>query len=176
MASSESVSDSWLDDVAAAYREHYESLLGQARQVCGDPASAEDACQEVFVRLLMKPRSAESLRPPYLVVAVCNTCRDHRRRERMVQPLGPGTPEPATPPLPDHDEHDQSPLVTEWLASLSRDQHRTVIMRVDEQSYQEIASALGVRTATVQTHLDRARRKFWNLSGEREREREESRE
>ena len=86
--------------------------MGQARQVCGDPMSAEDACQDVFVRLVMKPRSAESLRLPYLVVAVCNTCRDHRRRTQKVRPLGPGTPEPASPPLPDHDEDDQSPLVS----------------------------------------------------------------
>jgi len=134
--------------------------MGQARQVCGDPMSAEDACQDVFARLLIKPQSAESLSRAYLVIAVRNACRDQRRRELKSQPLGPGAPEPATIPPGDGDEEDQSLLLTDWRPSLPRQQRLVVELWNAQHSYPEIAAALDLAVKTVNTHLERAKAKL----------------
>lgn len=161
----------WPEDVEAAYRQHLDALLDHARQICPDQCSAEDACHDVFLRIVTTPRSAESLGLPYLVVAVRNACRDHQRRERKWQPLGPTVPEPRTNASPDHHEDPRSLRLTHWRLSLSERQQQALTLWADDLSYLEIAQALSVAPKCVNTHLERAKTRLRVLA-ERERERE----
>ncbi len=128
MADREPRTDPWPEDVEAAYRQHFDTLLGHARHVCPDHSSAEDACHDVFLRIVTTARSAESLGLPYLVVAVRNACRDHQRRERRWQPLGPTVPEPRTTTLPERQEDTRSLQLTRWRLSLSERQQQVLTL------------------------------------------------
>ncbi len=174
------MTDSWPHEVEATYRQHLDALLGHARQVCPDQSSAEDACHDVFLRIVTTPRSADSLGLPYLVVAVRNACRDHLRREKKWRPLDPGGPEPESTES-DQDEDARSLLITGWQSLVSQRQLMVITLWADGLSYQEISEALEVTATTVRTHLNRAKANLRMLvrgreRGERREERGERRE
>lgn len=170
MSGREPRTDPWPETVEAAYRKHLDALLDHARPVCPDHCSAEDACHDVFLRIVRTQRSTESLSLSYLVVAVRNTCRDHLRRERKWQPLGPTVPEPRTTPSPDQHEDPRSLRLTDWRLSLSERQQQTLTLWSEGLSYREIAQTLGVTSKSVGTYLERAKTELRVLA-ERERER-----
>ena len=134
--------DAWADDV---YRLAYSFLL--------NPADAQDAVQEVFLRLLQKNCTPLPGRERALLARItANYCKDCLRRARR-RP-DPAEQEPAAP--------DTTPGRLELRAALQAlsPGYRAVVHLYYYAGYtpQEIAAALGLTRSGVYMRLTRARR------------------
>jgi RNA polymerase sigma-70 factor (ECF subfamily) len=131
-----------------------------ALSVLGSVPDAEDAVQEVFLRLYRQsdpPREPEGLRRWLLRVTV-NYCRDVLRspwRKRRV----PLTEVPDTPVF---DRPEQSDLYQAVMALPEK--YRTVLylFYYEEMSVRELAELLKLSQSAVTTRLSRAREKLKN--------------
>ena len=121
----------------------------------GNSQDAEDAVQEVFLRLYTAEKSFESpehLRR-WLIRVTVNVCRDvlrspWRRRRVSLEEL---------PEEPVFDQPEQAALYREVMALPEK--YRTVLnlFYYEELSVKEIGELLGLRTSAVTTRLHRAR-------------------
>jgi RNA polymerase sigma-70 factor (sigma-E family) len=127
---------------ADLYRSEYATMVRVAWLITGSPAQAEDLVQDAFVRV---GRRYDRVRDPaaYLRVAVVNTCRNELRRTRRM----------SSAPLPERAVADQSMVeLLDALTVLDHRQRTAIVLRfVDDRSDDDIASILGVRTATVRS-------------------------
>ncbi len=145
--------------------ERYQNMVYRtALHALGGPQDADDAVQEVFLRLFNYRgtfESEEHLRRWLLRVAV-NYCRDvlkspwRRRRAPLEE----------APEVPVFDRPEQAALYREVMALPA--QYRTVLdlFYYEELSVREIGELLGVGASTVTTRLSRARRRLRERLGE----------
>ena len=130
----------------------------------GNSQDAEDAVQEVFLRLYTAGKSFESpehLRR-WLIRVTVNVCRDvlrspWRRRRVSLEEL---------PEEPVFDQPEQAALYREVMALPEK--YRTVLnlFYYEELSVKEIGELLGLRTSAVTTRLHRARARLKEQLGE----------
>jgi RNA polymerase sigma-70 factor (ECF subfamily) len=138
-------------DIASAYRAHAAALYRYAIMITADAAAAEDAIQQVFVKLVgrKKVTSLGVAERSYLRIAVRNECYrilNRRRREpveleggNMIAPAGSG---PADP--------EEQAMVEQALRRLPPDQREVIHMKIYEQlTFQEIADQLGESINTI---------------------------
>jgi len=148
----------------AAVGRYQNMVYRTALHALGIPQDADDAVQEVFLRLFNYRgtfESEEHLRRWLLRVAV-NYCRDalkspwRRRRVSLAE----------VPEAPVFDRPEQAELYREVMALPA--QYRTVLdlFYYEELSVREIGELLGVGTSTVTTRLARARRRLRERLGE----------
>lgn len=151
-------------DVAAFTRlvERYQSaLLRHARMLLsgrGSAGSADDAVQEVFLKLARNPPDPddESVQlGAWLHRVTRNRCldmlrSDTRRRDREVDAGSPEDGRPVDPALAAVDAQDTRGAVERTLQKLPEDQREAVTLRLlEERSYAEIASITGRKVGTV---------------------------
>lgn len=145
--------------------QHIDALYRAAWALCGSREDAEDLVQDTFTRVLAKPRTIQSGgERAYLMQALRNTfssrLRTLSRRPRTVAPpLEETAAEPRSTAHPD-----QAAEMNEVFAAIGRlpEDFRLALVAVDVLglSYQEAATALGAREATVTTRLYRARQRI----------------
>ena len=147
----------------AAFRHLYQRtarpLRGYLVRACGDLALADDLLQEAYLRMLRSGFEGEDddHRKNYLFRIATNLLRDHFRRSK-----------PETDQVPERDEspgHDEAVHlrsdVGRAMAELSpRDRQMLWLAYVEGASHQEVAKALGLRSASVRSMLFRARRRL----------------
>lgn len=145
--------------------EQYQAMVYRtALHALGSPQDADDAVQEVFLRLFRRRgtfESEEHLRRWLLRVTV-NYGRDMlkspwRKKRVSLEEL---------PETPVFDRRSQAALYREVMALPEK--YRTVLnlFYYEELSAREIAELLGVETSTVTTRLARARRRLKERLGE----------
>jgi RNA polymerase sigma-70 factor (ECF subfamily) len=141
----------------AAVGQYQDMVYRVALHYFGVAADAEDAVQEVFLRLYTRSSGfieEEHLRLWLLRVTI-NVCKDalkspwHRRRVSLE-----AVPEPV------FEQPEQAALYREVMALPER--YRTVLdlFYYEELSVKEVASLLGVNASTVTTRLSRGRAKL----------------
>ena len=148
----------------AAARRYQNMVYRTALHALGSPQDAEDAVQEVFLRLFQYRgtfESEEHLRRWLLRVTV-NYGRDLLKspwRKRRVS-------WEETPEIPVFDRPGQAALYREVMAL--PEQYRTVLnlFYYEELSVREIGTLLGVEASTVTTRLARARKRLRERLGE----------
>lgn len=121
----------------------------------GSPADAEDAMQEVFLRLLTSkhPPSGEDYLRRWLIRVTINYCRDlqkspwHKRRVLL----------DSIPEIPVFQREEEAELYREVMTLPEK--YRTVLdlFYYEEFSVREIAEVLGIKESLVTTRLSRAR-------------------
>jgi len=155
-------------------RRHLPAAHGAALVVLGDPADAEDACQDAFVAAL---RRIEDCRPeekfrPWLLTIVRNRAIDLRRRsivrraDSLDEPAAGGGDAPATQvatraggPLHDAERADARAHLQAALATLTPVRRDVVLLHdLEGWSHREIGEHLGLAEGTVRAHLFWARR------------------
>jgi len=147
-----------MDEAAfvALYEQTARRLRGYLRRATGDASLADDLLQESYTRLLGSGFLADDddhLRN-YLFRIATNLVRDHYRRRR---------PTDAEPPDPvvDASHGRDIELRTDVGAALAglkpRDRQMLWLAYVEGSDHREIASALGLRAASVKSMLSRAR-------------------
>ena len=145
--------------------ERYQNMVYRtALHALGSPQDAEDAVQEVFLRLFRCGEAfdgEEHLRRWLLRVTV-NCCRDTlkspwRKRRTSWEEI---------PEIPVFDRPEQAALYREVMALPEK--YRTVLnlFYYEEFTAREIGELLGVDTSTVTTRLARARRRLRERLGE----------
>ncbi|MBQ9660872.1 MAG: RNA polymerase sigma factor [Bacteroidales bacterium] len=135
-----------------------------ARFILEDDAEAEDAVQELYLRLWTGRDALDGIRNPksYGITVLRNLCLDRiRRRSRCVIP--PTLPEPAQPGGQDVavDEKERLAKVLEAIKSLPERQRLIFTLKVlDDLSYEEISARTGLNNLTLRVLLSQARSKL----------------
>jgi len=168
MDSEERLSRLCAGDVRAledCYREHGARVYRLCLQVLAQAADAEDATQEVFLRILDRARQFDgrSSFSTWLYRLTVNLClhRVERSRTRRALPLPPASEDPmdgGPSPLELAARRDDAARALRLLARLPVDQRLALHLReVEGLAYREIADALEVPVGTVMSRISRAR-------------------
>jgi RNA polymerase sigma-70 factor (ECF subfamily) len=132
----------------------------------GDPAEAEDAAQETFIRAYTRIDSYDPGRKfsSWLLAIASHYCIDRLRRRRFTlvswDDLPPWRWLPDTDPQPEEValRHEAQRQVQELLNQLPPDYKAAVILRYwHELSYEEIADTLNSTLPAIKSRLFRAR-------------------
>ena len=163
------------DAFGALVRRHLAAAYAVARAVVGEPADAEDVCQDSFLAALER---LESCQPPemfraWLLRSVRNRAISFRRwqRVRTAEVLGaaPGetdVPTAAEGPLVAAERAELRARLDAALATLSEAQRTAVLLHdVEGRTHREIGQVLGVAEGTSRATLFVARRRLRALLG-----------
>jgi RNA polymerase sigma-70 factor (ECF subfamily) len=149
-------------ELEALYRSYGPLVRRRARTLLGDDLEAQDAVQEVFVRVIgaMREFRGQSQPSTWLYRITTNLClnriRDARRRRERLARLGEGQAGRSQP-------SQQAPVearatLRRLLAHLPPELAEiAVYYHVDEMDQAEIANILGVSRRTIGYRLDRFR-------------------
>jgi len=170
-------------DLGAVYRAHRQHVFGVCYRMTGSVSDADDLVQETFARALQTPpRDTSRDWRPWLVRVAVNLSRDHLRRRRRSQYVGPWLPEPfATQGGRVEPAHEPASTAGRYellescsyafliaLERLTPTQRAVLLLReVLEYSSAETAHALALREANVRQHLHRARRAMAEYDAQR---------
>jgi RNA polymerase sigma-70 factor (ECF subfamily) len=170
-------------DVAAletAYRLHAGMLLRLARNLLADPCEAEDAVQEIFLKVFERAHQFDGMARfstwlHRLAVNHCLNRLEHERRRRtVVLPEDDALPEAddqtpvdlAPTPLETAHRNESRARLERLLARLPDEQRAVFALReIEGLAYAEIAAELGVPVGTVMSRLARARARLLELLG-----------
>jgi RNA polymerase sigma-70 factor (ECF subfamily) len=149
-------------------------VLSTARRILGDAADAEEATQEVFLRVYRFLDRFDRTKPfePWLYRLTINVCNDiASRRPKLHNVVPPENCEPvATEISPDESLKldEQRRLVQSALSGLPRKQRTAVVLRdLQGLTISEVAEVMKVSQATVRSHLCSARLRLKELIGKR---------
>lgn len=142
-------------------------IFNLAYRMLGDPAEAEDAAQEAFIRAYTNLHRYDVNRSfkTWLFSIASNHCIDRIRRRRLTmlsidEPLPPHPALTSDQPLPEqsviYDE--RSELIETLLNELNPDYRAAVVLRYwYDMSYLEIAESLDTTESAIKSRLFRAR-------------------
>ena len=152
---------------------HERRVLRTALRLLTRPEDAQDAAQEVYLRLYRHFRRFDERRDfsTWLYRITVNVCRDvHRRRQRnptlSLDEMGARVPpvEPQADSLDPFDEFakaEERRIMTEALAVLPEKERAAVVLRdLEGLSTAQVAEVLGSSETTVRSQISRARLKL----------------
>lgn len=153
-----------------AFALHHRLVYRYACALTRDRALAEDAAQEVFLRLHRQRIAAGRLRP-WLIRVTANVARNLlRTRQRAAardEAFAVEALQRQEPRLPDEELGRESDIrkAQEALGKLEEPQRSCLLLRHEGLSYREIAAALGLKESHVGSLIARGRLKFMKLYG-----------
>ena len=147
-----------------AVERYQDTVYRVALHALGSPQDADDAVQEVFLRLYttQKPFEGEEHLRRWLLRVTVNWCRDVLRspwRRRRV-------PLDQLPADPQFREPEKQALYQTVMALPERYRMVLVLFYYEELTVKEIAALLGLEVSAVTTRLSRARAKLKQQLGE----------
>jgi RNA polymerase sigma-70 factor (ECF subfamily) len=177
------VNGDYEQDKARRFREaalpHLDDVFTLARYLMRNPADADDAVQECYLRAL---RHFDSYRgpamKPWLLAILRNVCNAEFARRSKRQAADYDEAELEAEQLPIWQEPQTSPetallrehdgsTIRRLISDLPQQFREAIVLReVNDLSYQEIAQVAGVPVGTVMSRLARARsmlRSAWNV-------------
>lgn len=155
----------------ARFQNEWLSLAGEfyrvAFYILEDETEAEDAVQELFLKLWSGRDALDGIRNPkgYGIRVLRNLCLDRIRRSRKMETPAV-LPEPEWPGRQDEavDEKERLAKVLDAIKSLPDRQREVLTLRtLDGLSYEEIAERTGMNQLTLRVLLSQARRKIRNV-------------
>ena len=153
------------------FQNEWLSLAGDfyrvAFYILEDAAEAEDAVQELFLKLWSGRDTLDGIRSPkgYGLQVLRNLCLDRIRRSRKMETPAV-LPEPEWPGRQDEavDEKQRLAKVLDAIKSLPDRQREVLTLRtLDGLSYEEISRRTGISQLTLRVLLSHARRKLKNI-------------
>ena len=141
-------------------------LYREAYRMLGDRFEAEDAVQNLYVRLWEQKERLDDLVSPkeYCLRALKNICIDRWRRMRardeemdFVEEIS----EANAPPDTEREEAEE--FVEHFLATLPERQQRVMTMKMQGNSIEEIAEVTELTEGNVKVMLSRIRKRFREL-------------
>ncbi|OGO26850.1 MAG: hypothetical protein A2Z16_16490 [Chloroflexi bacterium RBG_16_54_18] len=157
---------------ADAFGRLVETFQGPVHNLChrmlSDPAEAEDASQETFLRAYRSLGRYDVTRSfsTWLLSIAAHFCIDQIRRRRMtIVPFEDLPYEEVRDPSPNPEAEvsawEDQKMVESLLAALNPTDRASIIMYYwYDLSYEEIASALSLTTSAVKSRLHRARKEL----------------
>ncbi len=151
---------------AAAFEEillrHQRRVFLTAFRLLGSMEDAQDAAQEVFLRLHKHLRRFDDTRAlaPWLYRVTVNICRDIGRRREREQGVPLEVAEPAAAPA-GRDWQDERRLVALALRHLPEKERAALVLRdIEGLATSDVARILGSSEATVRSQVSSARLKI----------------
>lgn len=153
-------------------REYQDMVFGSAVRLLGNPAEAEDVSQTVFMRAFERFNEVKSNpgQAGWLKTVTTNLCLSHltryRARWQFFSELDAAAGEmprtfadSLTAPEPVADDADERTRLIERALRRLPDHQRVplVLFHFEDQSYQDIATLLGVSLGKVKTDIHRGR-------------------
>ena len=160
----------------AEERRVFERIMGEcerrvlriALRLLNNPQDAQDAAQEVFLKLYKHLGRLDSTQgyEAWLFRVTVNVCHDIARRRRTSVALEE-FPEPARPPEAYHDalRAEQRDVIRRGLAFLGPKERASLVLRdVEGLTTREVAEILGSSETTVRAQISTARLKLREFS------------
>jgi RNA polymerase sigma-70 factor (ECF subfamily) len=162
-----------------AFRQLVERYQGAvynlAYRMLGDPGDAEDAAQEIFVRIYRQLGRYDPARKfsTWTLAIATNYCIDQLRRRRMqlvpLENIIPWARAREAGPEGEAITQEQRDEVQRLITQLPEKYRAPLVLRYfDELSCAEIADVLGMPEGTVKTQIHRARKALGKLLAEGE--------
>ena len=145
--------------------EHERKVFLTALRMLGQPADAQDAAQEVFLRLHRHLKRLDEARAvgPWLYQVTVNVCRDLLRRRRPLVDLEE-VRETLPSPEADAGRAEQRRLVVKALAALPERERAALVLRdLEGLGTEEVARILGSSEATIRSQVAKARIKIQRM-------------
>jgi RNA polymerase sigma-70 factor (ECF subfamily) len=146
-------------------RQYERMVLGTALRLLGSLSDAQDASQEVFLKLyrnLGKVESSDAF-PGWLYRVTVNACHDLRRRRRASVPMADAG-DPASgeaDPQQQTAARERRRVLELSLRMLSEKEREALVLRdLEGLSTEEVARVLGSSEATVRSQISKARVKM----------------
>ena len=144
-------------------RRHERLVLGTAYRLAGNLEDAQDASQEVFLRLYRNLAKLDAANlAAWLYRVTVNVCHDARRRRPSTVPVD-DAPEltAAGDPQQSADQAEQRALLLRSLRMLSEKERAALVLRdLEGLSTAELAGVLGSSMGTVRSQISKARLKM----------------
>ncbi len=142
-------------------RAHERMVLGVAYRLLGRMEDAQDAAQEVFLKLFRKSSQIEGDPKSWLYRVTVNVCNDHHRKRMPLLELDEQRADPAPDPERAVTLDERKRLLMAGLATLGERERTSVVLRdIEGLSTAETAAILGVEEGTVRSHISTARVKL----------------
>jgi RNA polymerase sigma-70 factor (ECF subfamily) len=149
-------------DLETVFRAQYGRIARVIDRVIRDPARAEDLAVEVFLRWSRNPRAQGENAEAWLYRTAerigLNELRGKARRSRYEGMLRMVRRSPTPEEI--HAAKEEQDKVRLILAIMNPKQAELLLLRSEGLSYGELASVLGLRSASVGTLLSRAQQAF----------------
>jgi len=146
-------------------RQHERLVLATAWRLLGNLEDAQDAAQEVFLKLyrnLAKVEASGSL-TSWLYRVTVNLCHDHRRRRPVTESLDQweGIAATGAGPQEEMTGAERRRVLDLSLRRLSKKERAALVLRdLEGLSTSEVARILGSSEATVRSQISKARLKM----------------
>jgi RNA polymerase sigma-70 factor (ECF subfamily) len=144
-------------------RRHQRLVLGTAYRLAGNLEDAQDASQEVFLRLYRNLAKLDQVNlAAWLYRVTVNVCHDARRRGLATVPVDDATEVAAEgDPQQSAGEAERRALLLRSLRTLSGKERAALVLRdLEGLSTAEVACVLGSSVATVRSQVAKARLKM----------------
>jgi RNA polymerase sigma-70 factor (ECF subfamily) len=143
-------------------RQHERLVLVTALRLLGDLEDAQDASQEVFLRLYrnLNRVGASGNLAGWLYRVTVNVCHDAQRKRRVPAPVedAAGLAAPTADPQRAAVETERRRALEMSLRMLSERERAVLVLRdLEGLSTQEVARVLGTTEATVRSQISKAR-------------------
>jgi len=155
-------SDQGLLDIETIFQAEYQKVARVIARVLRDPARAEELAVEVFLKWSRNPKAHGENSSAWLYRVAVRAGLDELRRETRRTRLGqllPFVGHSATPEEVRASREDQE-RVRAVLAAIQPRQAELLILRSQGLSYDELASGLDLKPASIGTFLNRAEQTF----------------
>jgi RNA polymerase sigma-70 factor (ECF subfamily) len=149
--------------------QHQNDVWSLARYLLGDAAEAEDAAQEVFVKLWKNRDSVERERMrPWIMKVTRNECLDRIRQRKPQQELDESLAAVGGP-LAKLQQAEMSAWLQAAIGQLQEPFRSLVLLRdVRQHSYEDVALTMDLSMSQVKVYLHRARKQLRELLKEME--------
>jgi RNA polymerase sigma-70 factor (ECF subfamily) len=158
LANEQTRSDPTFDELIAL---HQQKVLRTAYRLLGRVEDAQDAAQEVFLRLLKNLHRIEGDPQAWLYRVTVNICNDRYRRRPLVMELDTEFLDSAPNPERALEIEERKRLLMDGLQTLPERERAAVVLRdIEDLSTREVAAILSVEEVTVRSHISSARVKL----------------
>jgi RNA polymerase sigma-70 factor (ECF subfamily) len=154
------------EEIALAFfdrlvRLHERMVLGVAYRLLGRMEDAQDAAQEVFLRLFQKHQEIEGDPKPWLYRVTVNVCNDWYRKRTIVAEPDEQAADPSADALAAITLDERKRLLKEGLETLGERERAAIVLRdIEGLSTHQVAKILGVEEVTVRSQISVARVKL----------------
>ena len=142
--------------------EYQDQAWTLARYLLKDPAEAEDACQEAFVKLW---KNQDTIDPdkvkPWLMKVTRNCCLDRLRRRKPEEELNEVQAVEEHGPMAGAQQGELGRMLKRSIEGLREPYRTLVVLRdIQQHSYEEVANATELTLSQVKVYLHRARKQL----------------
>jgi RNA polymerase sigma-70 factor (ECF subfamily) len=156
------------EDFDRLYKATYQRVFASLVMILRNPAAAEDAAQEAYLRAFRgwKGWKQDAPAEAWIYRIALNVAFSHRRRERLFE-VGEVIRRLGRPKLPDPTDTVQPDLVREIRALPPKQAAAIVLRHLHGYSNREIGAAMGIPERTVASRLAAAKSRLRERLGDR---------